>query len=203
VPLNCSQSVSNRLTLFFARGISSSLKMEERRSSETSVHNEPTQGATSQKTAFLTRSFFRLSRLVCAPFLLCFLLRATTKAEFAESEKFGAHETKGDGTRTHSLATALFTLKQRSACDEFPSSHGGTRRGAKLEFCLPRPDIGTPSLPLPELPDILTSVEVTSQHNLRRMENFAGNKFNVPILLQYYHYFYCYYYGGEGRHTVA
>jgi hypothetical protein len=39
---NCSQSVSYRLTSFFARVISSTLKMEKTRSSETSVFNKPT-----------------------------------------------------------------------------------------------------------------------------------------------------------------
>jgi hypothetical protein len=36
VPPNCSESVSNRLTLFLARVISSTLKIEATRSSETS-----------------------------------------------------------------------------------------------------------------------------------------------------------------------
>jgi hypothetical protein len=39
---NCSQSVSNRVTLSFARVISSTLMMEAIRSSETSVYNKPT-----------------------------------------------------------------------------------------------------------------------------------------------------------------
>jgi hypothetical protein len=39
---NCSVSVSNRLTLFFARVISYTLKMEATSSSEKSVYNEPT-----------------------------------------------------------------------------------------------------------------------------------------------------------------
>jgi hypothetical protein len=42
VPPNWSQSVSNRLTLFLAGVISSVLKMETTRSSETSMYNEPT-----------------------------------------------------------------------------------------------------------------------------------------------------------------
>jgi hypothetical protein len=42
VPPYCCQSVSYRLTLFLARVISSTLKMEEARSSETSVYNKPT-----------------------------------------------------------------------------------------------------------------------------------------------------------------
>jgi hypothetical protein len=40
--MNCSQSVSDRITLFFDRVISSTLKTEETRSSETSVYNKPT-----------------------------------------------------------------------------------------------------------------------------------------------------------------
>jgi hypothetical protein len=39
--LNCSQSVSNNLTLFLALGISSTLKLLSKRSSETSVYNKP------------------------------------------------------------------------------------------------------------------------------------------------------------------
>jgi hypothetical protein len=42
VPANCSQSVSYRLTLFLVRVISSTLKMDMTRSSETSVYNKPT-----------------------------------------------------------------------------------------------------------------------------------------------------------------
>jgi hypothetical protein len=39
---NYSQSVSNRLTLSFSRILSSTLKMEATRSSETSIYNKPT-----------------------------------------------------------------------------------------------------------------------------------------------------------------
>jgi hypothetical protein len=41
-PPNCSQSVINRVTLFLARVISSTQKMEVTRSFETSVYNKPT-----------------------------------------------------------------------------------------------------------------------------------------------------------------
>jgi hypothetical protein len=42
VPSDCNQSLGNRLTVFLARVISSALKMEETRSSETPVYNKPT-----------------------------------------------------------------------------------------------------------------------------------------------------------------
>jgi hypothetical protein len=43
VPLTCSQSVSYHLSLFLARVISSSLKLEVTRSSEMSVYDKPPQ----------------------------------------------------------------------------------------------------------------------------------------------------------------
>jgi hypothetical protein len=52
MPPNCSQSVSYRLTLFLAPVISSTLKTEATRSSETSVFLIDPHGATCQKTAF-------------------------------------------------------------------------------------------------------------------------------------------------------
>jgi hypothetical protein len=42
VPLNCSQSVSNSLTLFLTCVMCYTLKMEAKRSSETSVCDKPT-----------------------------------------------------------------------------------------------------------------------------------------------------------------
>jgi hypothetical protein len=49
---SCSQSVSHRIALFLSRFISSTLKLEATRSSETSVYNKPTRSHISEDGTF-------------------------------------------------------------------------------------------------------------------------------------------------------